>query len=58
MTFYGSGHDVDLRSNFQNDLLGSNFSSFNAPQEEQYDADKINAVSLPSQKLLQTVDIR
>ena len=50
---FRSGHDLDFRSNFQNNLLRSNYSSFNASQEEKYDAGKMNAVPLPSQKLLQ-----
>ena len=50
---FGSGHDLDLRSNFQNDLLRSNFISFDASKEEKHDAGKINVVSLLSQKLLQ-----
>ena len=55
---FESDHDLDLKSNFQNDLLRSNYGSFNAPQEEKYDAGKINAVSLPSRKLLQKTRFR
>ena len=50
---FGSGHDLDLRSNFQNDLLMSDYSSFDASQEGKYDAGKMNGVSLLSQKVLQ-----
>ena len=52
---FESGHDLDLRSNFQHDLLRSNYISFDAPRQEKHDANKIN-VSLYhvlSQKLLQ-----
>ena len=50
---FRSGHDLDLGLNFQNDLFRSNYSSYDATQEEKYDTGKINAVSLLSQKLLQ-----
>ena len=53
MTFSDQVMDLSLRSNFQNDLLRSNYSSFDASQEEKYDSGKINAVSFLSQKLLQ-----
>ena len=48
-----SGHDLDLRSNFQNDLLMSNYGLFDASQNEKYDSGKMNVVSLLSQKLLE-----
>ena len=48
---FESGHDFDLRSKFQNDFSMSNYISFDAPRQEKHDADKINAVSLLSQKL-------
>ena len=54
---FRSGHDLDLRSNFQNGLLRSNYSSYSS-QEEKYDAGKMNAVSLLSQKLLQKTLVR
>ena len=41
---FGSVHDLDLRSNYI---------SFDASRQEKHDADKINVVSLLSQKLLQ-----
>ena len=50
---FGSGHDLDLRSNFQHDLSMSNYTSFDASRPEKHDAGKINVVSLLSQKLLQ-----
>ena len=43
-------------SNFQ--ILRSTYSSFDASQEEEYDAGKMNAVSLLSQKLLQKTFFR
>ena len=51
----GSGHDLDLRSNFQHDLSRSKYIyiSFDAARQEKYDAGKISIVSLLSQKLLQ-----
>ena len=48
-----SGHDLNLRSNFPNYLLRFIYSSFNASQKENYNAGKMNSVSLLSQKLLQ-----
>ena len=51
---FGSGHDLDLRSNFQHDLSRrSNYISFDAAQQEKHDAGKSNVVSLLRQKLLQ-----
>ena len=50
---FGSGHDLDLRSNFQHDLSRSNYISFDASKQEKHGASKINVVSLLSQKLLQ-----
>ena len=60
---FRSGHDMldildilrvrDPRSNFQNDLLMSNYRSIDGPQNEKYDAGKMIAVSLLSQKLSQ-----
>ena len=46
--FFQSGHDIDLRSNFQNDILRSSCSSFDASREEKHDAAKINVVLLRS----------
>ena len=46
-------HELGLRSNFQNDLSRTNYNSFDASQGEKYDADKMNAAALLSQKLLQ-----
>ena len=51
--FFGSGQGHDLRSNFQHDLLRSNYISFDAARQEKHDAGKISIVSLLSQKLLQ-----
>ena len=50
---YQSRDDFNLRSNFRNDLLSLNYSSFDVSQKEEYDADKVNVVSLLSQQLLQ-----
>ena len=50
---FRSGHDLDLRSNIQNDLLRSIYSSFDASSREKYDTGKMHAVSLLSLKLLQ-----
>ena len=50
---FGSGHGLDLRSNFQYDLPRSNYISFDATRQEKHDDGKINIVSLLSQKLLQ-----
>ena len=49
----GSGHDLDLRSNFQHDLSRSNYISFDASLGEKYDTGKMNDVFFLSQKLLQ-----
>ena len=50
---FRSGHDLDLRSNFQRDLSRSTYISFDASRQEKHDAGKMNVVSLLSQKLLQ-----
>ena len=50
---FGSGHDLDLRSNFQHDLSRSTDSSFDASWREEHDAGKIKCVQGLSQKLLQ-----
>ena len=55
---FQSGHDRDLKSNFQNDLLRSNYNSFDASQEDKFDAAKMNAVALLNQKLLQKILFR
>ena len=55
---FRSDHDLDLRSNSQNDLLRSNYSSLNASKQEKHDADNINVVSLLSQKCIQKNDFR
>ena len=49
---FRSGHDLDLRSNFQVDLSRSNYSSFDASRREEHDAGKSNVMALMSQKLL------
>ena len=41
---FRSGHELDLRSHFQNDLSRSNYSSFGVSQDEKYDDGKINSV--------------
>ena len=50
---FGSGHDLDLRSNFQHDLSRSNDSSFDASWREEHDAGKRKFVQGLRQKLLQ-----
>ena len=50
---FGSGHELDLRSNFQNDLSRSNYISFDAARQEKHDDGKTSIVSLLNQKLLQ-----
>ena len=53
---FRSGHDPDLRLNFQNYLLRLNYSPFDASQQEKHDTGKIstmNFVLSVSQKLLQ-----
>ena len=53
-----SDHDLELRSNFQNDLLRSTYTSFDASRQEKHDAGKLNVVPLLSQKLLQKTFFR
>ena len=48
---FGSGHDLDLGSNFQHELLKSSYISFDASEQEKHDDGKINVVTLQSQKL-------
>ena len=43
---FRSRHDLDLRLNFKNDLLRSNYSSFDASRQEKHDACQMNVVSL------------
>ena len=38
---FRSCNDLDLKSNFQNDLLTSYYSSFDASEEDKYDAGKM-----------------
>ena len=49
---FRSGYDLELRSNFQNDLLRSTNGSNDASWQEEHDAGKINDVPFLSQKLL------
>ena len=49
---FGSGHQLDLRLNFQHDLLRCNFSSFDASWQGKRNAGKINVMPLLSQKSL------
>ena len=49
---FRSGHDLDVRSNFQVDLSRSNYSSFDTSRREEHDAGKSIAMALLSQKLL------
>ena len=53
---FRSGHDLGLRSNFQNDLSRSTNSSFDAFRREEDDTGKINVVTVLSQKSLQKND--
>ena len=46
---FRSGHDLDLRSNFQHNLLRSNNSSFVASRQKEHDAGEMNVVPLQSQ---------
>ena len=55
---FGSGHDLDLRSNFQHDLSRSTDNSFDASWREEHDAGKIKFVQGLSQKLLQKQSFR
>ena len=41
---FRSGHDLELRSKFPNDLLRSNYNSFDASQQEQHDVGEMNDV--------------
>ena len=52
MTFSDQVNHIDTRSNFENDLLRSNHSSFDESQKEKHDVGKMNAESWLSQKLL------
>ena len=52
-----SGHDIDLRSNFQNDFSGyritqRTYNSFDASRRQEHYAAKSDVVALLSQKLL------
>ena len=47
-----SGHDVDLRSNFQDYFLRINHSSFDAFRQEEHDAGEMNVLPLLSQGFL------
>ena len=49
--FFRSGHDLNLRPNFEHDLLRS-YSSIVASQLEEYDAGEVSGVSFLSQMLL------
>ena len=55
---FGSGHDLDLRSNIQHDHLKSNYISCDAFGQVKHDAGKINVLALLSQKLLQKAIFR
>ena len=48
---FQSGHDLDLRSNFQSDILKSNYNSFIVYRQEKHDAGKMNRAFL-NQKLV------
>ena len=48
-----TGHDLDQRSNFQNDLLRSNYNLFAASRQEKHDAGNMNVVLLLGQMLSQ-----
>ena len=49
---FRSDHDLDLRSNFKNDLLMSANSSFDESRRKEHDAGKSNVVACLNQKLL------
>ena len=48
---FQSGHDLDLQSNFQNDLLSSTYSSFGTSRQDEHDAGKMNVVPLRTKNL-------
>ena len=50
---FRAGHGLDLRSNFENDLLRQYYSLFDASRREEHDAGKINVETLLSETLLQ-----
>ena len=49
---FGPGHDLDLWSNFPDDLLRSKYNAFDASRQEKHDVCKTNAVPLLNQKIL------
>ena len=53
MTLFRSGHDLDLRWNFQHDLSRSSDNLFDASWQEEHDAGKRKFVQGLSQKFLQ-----
>ena len=48
LTFSDQDH-LDLRSDFQHDLLRSTYSSFDAPRQEEHDAVRMNVMPQMSQ---------
>ena len=42
---FRSGHDLDLRSNFQHDHIRSSYSSFDVYRQKEHDACKMSVVS-------------
>ena len=49
---FGSGHDLDLRSNFQHDLSRSNYISFDAARQEKHDAGKNKYCAFTESKVI------
>ena len=47
-----SGHDLDLWSNFQNDILRSNDNSFDESRQEEHDAVKIECYAFTKSKVI------
>ena len=50
--FFRTGHELDLRLNFQYNPLRPSYTSFNAFQQEKHDACKMNVLSTLSEKIL------
>ena len=49
---FGSGHDLDLRSNFEIDLSRSNYTSFKSAFHEKHDGIKTSSISFLDKILL------
>ena len=49
---FGSGHDLDLRSNFKHDLSMPNYMSFNASRQEKHDAGNRSVMFFSESKVI------